>query len=201
MSSDASSTSTPTTLRDHLAAALDAARPDLAARLADEPQAHLDLVALARDARGETDTLLRAAVGSARAAGCTWEQVGVVLGMTRQAAQQRYGRGDGAVPTHTPTAGGPRTMMLAPLSAFNEMRVLDRAGRHGWHSVGYGALFHVVEHSDVQWEHARTGIAARPRGEGWQRVGGGWVLWSYWARPLDAPALPGPDDVRELLAV
>ncbi len=188
------------TLRDHLAAALDRAEPGLSRRLADEPQAHLDLVALARDAHGETDALLRAAVSSARAAGCTWEQVGSVLGITKQAAQQRYTRSD-ELEDRPPSVGGPRTMTLAPLSAFNEMRVLDRAGRHGWHSVGYGALFHVVEHSPVQWEHMRTGIATRPRGEGWQRIGGGWVLWSYWARPLDAPAVPGPDDVRELLGV
>ncbi|WP_199421486.1 hypothetical protein [Actinotalea solisilvae] len=186
-------------LRDHLAAALDAAEPGLAARLADDPAAHLDLVALARDARGETDVLLAAAVASARAAGCTWEQVGGVLGMTKQAAQQRYGRRD-ELSVPVPPSDGPRTMTLAPLSAVNEMRVLDRAGRHGWHSVGYGALFHVVERSDVQWEHARTGILSRPRGDGWERVGGGWVLWSYWARPTSAPALPGPDDVLELLA-
>lgn len=191
---------TTPTLREHLAAALDAAEPGLAARLADDPAAHLDLVALARDARSETDVLLGAAVASARAAGCTWEQVGGVLGMTKQAAQQRYGRRDElAVPE--PASAGPRTMTLAPLSAFNEMRVLERAGRHGWHSVGYGALFHVVERSEVQWEHARTGIASRPRGDGWERVGGGWVLWSYWARPTSEPALPGPDDVLELLAV
>ena len=186
----------PITLRDHLALALDAARPGLAARLADDPRAHLDLVALANEAHGEAGVLLGAAVLSARAAGCTWEEVGAVLGITRQAAQQRSGGRDAV-----PVADGPRTMTLSPLSAFTEMRVLDRAGRHGWHSIDYGPLYHVVERSEVQWEHARTGLAARPRGKGWERIGAGWGLWSYWARPVDGPALPGPEDVRELLAV
>ena len=69
--------------------ALDQARPDLAPRLQDDPAAYLELVTLARDAHSETGELLRAAVVSARRAGCTWEQVGGVLGMTKQAAQDR----------------------------------------------------------------------------------------------------------------
>lgn len=183
------------TLRDHLAAALEAAAPGLAARLDTDPQAHLDLVGVARDAQNETEVLLRATVDSARGAGCTWEQIGGVLGMTRQAAQQRYGRRAEDLETT-----GPHTMTLAPLSAFNEMRVLERAGRHGWHSIGYGPLFHVVSHSEHQWEHLRTTIlTGPPAGEGWQRIGAGWGWWSYYTRPLKTDALPGPDDVRELL--
>ncbi|SDB89161.1 hypothetical protein SAMN05216410_0724 [Sanguibacter gelidistatuariae] len=184
------------TLRDHLAAALDAAAPGLTARLDTDPQAHLDLVAVVRDAQSETDALLRATVDSARGAGCTWDQIGGVLGMTRQAAQQRYGRRNEGLDTT-----GPHTMTLAPLTAFNEMRVLERAGRHGWHSIGYGPLFHVVAHSEQQWQHLRTTILSKaPLGEGWKQIGAGWGWWSYYARPLEAVALPGPDDVRELLA-
>lgn len=32
------------------------------------------------------------AVGKARAAGCSWEQIGVALGLTRQGARQRYSK-------------------------------------------------------------------------------------------------------------
>ncbi|PFG34551.1 hypothetical protein [Sanguibacter antarcticus] len=183
------------TLRDHLAAALDAAAPGVDARLDTDPQAHLDLVAVTQKATTETDALLRAAVDSARGAGCTWEQIGGVLGMTRQAAQQRYGRRSEDL-----VATGPHTMTLAPLTAFNEMRVLERAGHHGWHSIGYGAFFHVVTHSEQQWEHARTTFrSGAPSGEGWEKVGAGWGWWTYYARPLTSTALPGPDDVRDLL--
>lgn len=186
----------PRTLRDHLAAALDAAAPGLAERLDTDPQAHLDLVAVARDAQAETDVLLRATVDSARSAGCTWDQIGGVLGMTRQAAQQRYGRRT----EDAATDAGPHTMTLAPLSAFNEMRVLERAGRHGWHSIGYGPLFHVVTRSEHQWQHARTTVlSGAPSGDGWQKIGTGWGWWAYYARPLKTSALPGPDDVRALL--
>ena len=118
--------------------------------------------------------------------------------MTRQAAQQRYGRRSDDLDEDI-TAAGPHTMTLAPLSAFNEMRVLERAGRHGWHSIGYGPLFHVVAHSEHQWQHLRTTIlSGAPAGDGWQKIGTGWGWWSYYARPLKDAALPGPDDVREL---
>lgn len=189
-------TDAPQSLRDHLAAALAAAEPTLAGRLEEDPQAHLDLLRLALDARSETDVLVRAAVGSARSAGCTWEQVGTVLGMTRQAAQQRYGRRDDA----GVEPGPHRTMTLAPLTAFNEMRVLERAGRYGWHCVAYGALFHVVEESDQQWEHHRaTGLHPLRGGDGWQRIGNGWFPWTYYKRPLGVPPLPGPVSAADLL--
>lgn len=188
----------PRSLRDHLAAALDAAAPELAQRLDTETGAHLDLVAIARDAHDETATLLRAAVSSARGVGCTWEQVGTVLGMSRQAAQQRFGARDEVPPPPADRSG--RTLTLTPLNAFNEMRVLTRAGRHGWHTIGFGTLFHTVARSDRQWEHYRGGfMAGPPAGEGWQRVGSGWGPWTYYTRPVDAPALPGLDDAVEIM--
>lgn len=182
-------------LRDHLARALDEYDPALGARLGQDAQAHLELVALARAARTETDVLLGAAVTSARRAGCTWEQVGAILGMTRQAAQQRYRRPD--TPEDDAPAGAERRTLFS-LTAMNEMAVLARAGLYGWHSVGYGPLFHTLERDHRQWEHART-VGRLPTGEGWQQVGSGWTWWRYWARPLDRAALPeNPSDATLL---
>jgi hypothetical protein len=45
----------------------------------------------ALDVRRRADVVLAAAVDAARAAGCTWQQVGDVLGTSRQAAFQRFG--------------------------------------------------------------------------------------------------------------
>ena len=187
------------TLRDVLAAALDQARPDLAPRLQDDPAAYLELVTLARDAHSETGELLRAAALSARGAGCTWEQIGAVLGMSKQAAHQRYGAPD----EPDVAAGGPaRRATLTPVTAFNEMRVLERAGRYGWHGVAFGPLYFVVEESNQQWEHHRGYIGTGPlrEGAGWQRIGQ-WGWWVYYKRPLGAPPLPGLDDVHDLLLV
>jgi hypothetical protein len=60
------------------------------ARLAD-PQALLGIAA-ARDACQQAEAALRAAVARARQAGHPWSSVAVILGGTRQAAQQRFSR-------------------------------------------------------------------------------------------------------------
>lgn len=193
-------------LRDLLAGALDQARPDLAGRLQDDPAAYLELVTLARDARSETDELLHAAVVSARRAGCTWEQVGGVLGMTRQAVQQRFGRDADAADADAadavaaeaaaaagPTRPAPERRTLAPVTAFTEMAALRRLGRFGWHAVWFGALYFDLERTDRQWEHRRQLVwQGRPEGPGWQPFGPGWFPWAYFARPLDEPALVPP---------
>jgi hypothetical protein len=73
--------------------------------------------------------------------------------MSRQAAQQRYGGEDSSLPR----TGG-KTLRLAPLTSVTEMRILERAGRYGWHSIGFGTLLRIVEKSDLQWEHRRVRV-------------------------------------------
>jgi hypothetical protein len=46
----------------------------------------------ATEAREAAEAELRAAVAAARAAGDTWDAIGVALGTTRQAAYQRFGK-------------------------------------------------------------------------------------------------------------
>ncbi len=193
--------------------------PTLAARLVTEPDAHLELVDLTARTDGEVAQILQGAVTAARAAGASWAAIGETLGTTRQAAQQRFGRADApdhgtpaATPDHgTPAATAPATAddaagtadagsdvperrRIVGLTAFNEMDVLADAGRHGWHSVGFGALYHDVERSPVQWEHQRTNLLDRYRlepGAGWHPIRGLWFPWRYFARPTDRPAEPG----------
>lgn len=66
--------------------------PTLAGRLESEPESYLDLVALTFRSSEEIARLLQASVTSARLAGLSWERIGQRLGMSRQAAQQRFGR-------------------------------------------------------------------------------------------------------------
>lgn len=70
-----------------MAAALRRQLAGLSARASDGDTAPLvELQALA----GEIDAALAASVSAARAAGHTWASIGGELGMTRQAAQQRW---------------------------------------------------------------------------------------------------------------
>ena len=124
----------------------------------------------------------------------------------RQAVQQRFGRDADAADADAadavaaeaaaaagPTRPAPERRTLAPVTAFTEMAALRRLGRFGWHAVWFGALYFDLERTDRQWEHRRQLVwQGRPEGPGWQPFGPGWFPWSYFARPLDEPALVPP---------
>ncbi len=105
--------------------------------------------------------------------------------MSRQAAQQRFGRTDES----DPSAG---RRVLGPVTALTEMAELRLAGQRGWHSVELSAFRHVVEPSATQWEHRRVAMLGtahtRLESEGWQVIGT-WFPWVYLKRDLGIPAL------------
>ncbi|MFI5426761.1 AMP-binding protein [Aeromicrobium sp. UC242_57] len=121
-------------LADLIARAVARADPTIERRLEQEPQAHLDLVVLTRRAQEVTNDLLHDAVASARAAGASWEAIGSALGMSRQAAQQRFGRRPEPIP------GTAEHRQIVGLTAFNEIEQLNAWGRHGWHSIPLRAV-------------------------------------------------------------
>lgn len=174
-------------LRHALSDAIAAADPSLAGRLEHDPSSYLDLIDLTARSAEEIAQLLQLSVTSARQAGLSWERIGQQLGMSRQAAQQRFGRVvDGIV---TPSSDEIRR--ISPLTAFDEMEELAAAGRTGWHSIGYGMYFHDLIQSDEQWEHLRVVAFASSRrameSEGWHRIGLMWFPWAYYARPTGKP--------------
>ncbi|WP_154606164.1 hypothetical protein [Arthrobacter sp. AQ5-05] len=174
-------------LRVALSQVISAVEPTLAGRLESEPDSYLDLISLTYRSSEEIAELLQSAVTSARLAGLSWERIGQRLGMTRQAAQQRFGRVLESADTHL--FGEKRR--LFPVTAFDEMEALAEAGRSGWHSVGYGMYFHNLVRADEQWEHLRVAAFGANRRalelEGWQRIGAMWFPWAYYARPTGKP--------------
>lgn len=181
-------------IREGIAAAVLGAPEGLAESLEHDPHGYLRLVDASRVGAEESSRLLREAVQGARAAGHSWDAVGRVLGVSRQAAQQRFaGKPAGGASPSVPPAGGPdapERRTLGGLSAFNEMAALEEAGRDGWHIVGYGPFFHEVEASDHPWEHCRVTLPSgarhrRMESEGWIPVGAGWFPWRYYKRPVE----------------
>jgi hypothetical protein len=184
-------------IREAVAAAVTTGRDDLVEALETDPQSYLVLLEAAQVGATETTRLLREAVTSARNAGHSWEAIGGVLGISRQAAQQRFGGTTGPEP-------GRNQKVLFPLTAFTEMAALEKAGREGWQLVDFGTLRHVVEASDQQWEHRRVPLAVGPRRrrleeEGWQAVGS-WLPWQYYKRPLGIPPEPATEPDRVVVA-
>jgi hypothetical protein len=161
-----------------------------------DPDAALLMVAASAVAAEEAGRLLRQSITGARAAGHSWEVLGRLLGISRQAAQQRFGAAVAAAKGSVPD-GGPTRRVLRPLHAFNEMEALEKEGRRGWHAVDYGYLFHLVEASPDKWEHRRLWWPSRRRRRAMQERGWEPVVpsdfdspWAYYKRRLDEPADP-----------
>lgn len=146
-----------------------------------EPE-HLGLVRRAADADAVVSRILSQAVSSARADGHSWAAIGEVLGLSRQAVQQRFGAAL-AEPAE------PEQRRLGPVTALDELPELALAGRQGWRTVGAGMMFHLVERTDTQWETRRVlwrKPAAAYQREGWQ-VAVRAFPWLYLVRDLGLP--------------
>ncbi|WP_394554624.1 hypothetical protein ACDF64_07850 [Agromyces sp. MMS24-JH15] len=159
---------------------------------------HLALIRASADAEREVRTILRQAVESARSGGVSWSSIGAELGMSRQAAQQRFGDGGRADASGEPfdpaanssgaddSGDGPEYRWLGPVTAFDEMAELDLAGKAGWHTVEAGMLRHRMVLTDTQWEHKRVigrGPTRREAAEGWV-VGCQFFPWVYLVRDV-----------------
>ncbi len=137
---------TRTVIRTGIATIISEVEPGIQRTLDDDRDAYLRLIAVASEIHAEAGHTLRDSVLSARTAGLSWERIGEVLQISRQAAQQRFGA--------PASPAGDRVWRLYPVTAFDEMKRLDEVGKHGWHSVGFGTLYHDLEHTDLQWSTA-----------------------------------------------
>lgn len=144
---------------------------------------HLRLVSASARAEGEARALLQRSVESARAGGASWARIGSALGMSRQAAQQRFG----VQPQGADLPAEER--WLAPVTAFDELPELEAAGRLGWRTVEAGMLAHRMVRTDTQWEHRRIlwrGSLERERRAGW-KLGCRAFPWIYLVRDRGVP--------------
>lgn len=201
-------------VRDTLAKVIDESTPGLIDRLGSDPKAYADLIAVTHLVSEEADQLLRETIISARHSGLNWEQIGDVLGISRQAAQQKFSAPvDSSLDVHSSTVQdlspippatntlnysalppvGTQVTIDASYSGDSEdVKLLNRAGQYGWHGVAFTAETWTLEFDNRQWQHLSS-FAKEPYGGGWQRIGR--FLWSvWWARPTNLPILPGNPD-------
>lgn len=150
---------------------------------APDPTDALGVVRHTAEAEAITSALLHQSVASARSAGHSWAAIGTTLGMTRQAAQKRFGGSSEAV-------DGAEERTLGPVTAFDEMRELEIAGRKGWRTVGAGMLHHRMVRTSTQWEHRRVAWVKSPsryEKDGWQ-IAIRFFPWIYLVRDTGRPA-------------
>ena len=153
-----------------------------------DPGAFLRLTGASTDALRLCERLQVEAVQQARRANSSWSELGAVLGMTRQAAQQRFG------PEVVPQDGPNGIKRISWATAFDEMRILKLIGAAGYHLVRVGGMSLEFESSPMAWEHLRAESMAPERlaaltEQGWVFVGR-WFPFSYLKRQLDHAPLP-----------
>jgi hypothetical protein len=164
----------------------------------DVEQAILSYAGLVKDSETNTASLLglveatseavelcgklqRAVVHQARRSDIPWSDIGAVMGITRQAAQQRFASEDAP----QPLAKGIRRIPGA--TGLNEMQILETEGKAGYHLVDFGPMYISVMSSNDKWEHRRLlslnieSRRARMEAEGWTYVGS-WFPFHYFRR-------------------
>jgi hypothetical protein len=169
-------------------------RSGLQKLVSEVPNQHagLELVEFTNLLAEEAALLRDEAVSAARHQKISWAAIGDRLGMTRQAAQQRFGHPAPADPSTTADpANAPvgSVWRLSPITAFDELDLLAQYGAQGWHSVGFGPFYHDMVKDSRPWEHRRVPVFGGPsraklEAEGWTLIGDLWFPWSYYARPV-----------------
>jgi hypothetical protein len=122
-------------------------------------------------------------IDAGRRAGMSWSEIGAALGISKQAAQQRFGS------TEDSESGADGEIVISGATAFNEVRLLREEGAKGHELVRTGPLKLVFRATRRPWEHARV-VAVTPslavaqlHGRSWQHVSS-WFPFHYFKRPL-----------------
>ena len=120
-------------------------------------------------------------IDAARRAGMSWVDIGALLGISKQAAQQRFG---GQRDADEP----PATAIVARLGTAprTEQQILADHGAAGRELIDVGTFRLVFQQSDRAWQHLRTVrplAADRVAAEHWQPAGR-WFVFHYYKRAV-----------------
>ena len=124
-------------------------------------------------------------IDAARRTGMSWTEIGEVLGISKQAAQQRF-----KSPQEQDLAGddGEEIVRLGA-TAFNEMSILRAEGAKGNELIRTGALTLVFRPTTTVWEYRRkigtAAVTAEMKRAGWIYVSS-WLPFHYFKRSMPA---------------
>ncbi len=125
-------------------------------------------------------------IDAGRRAGMSWTELGEALGISKQAAQQRF-RSAADADDGAPDGEADAIEVRLGATAFNEVRILREEGAKGNELIGTGVLKLLFRRSDRRWEHRRVDAVSAPvdamAREGWIHVSS-WFLFHYFKRPV-----------------
>lgn len=143
-----------------------------------------EMIVAAHIVADESRLALHRWIDAGRRASLSWADIGGLVGISRQAAQQRFG-GDGT--RDAPGTAGAELVVLKGATAFNEVAMLEREGREGNELVSVGLFKLVFRQTGQLWEHRRLtapGLSeARQEldAQGWKYVAS-WYPFHYLKR-------------------
>jgi hypothetical protein len=149
------------------------------------PDDYAAMIVAAHIAADESRLSLHRWVDAGRRAGMSWTDIGALIGVSKQGAQQRFGGAgeDGAA------SGADQISVRLGATAFNEVGMLREEGLKGRELIGTGALALTFRQTDRAWEHCRiAGIdpdVAAMNDQGWTYVSS-WFVFHYFKRPAGA---------------
>ncbi|MES2322465.1 MAG: hypothetical protein V4633_09400 [Pseudomonadota bacterium] len=164
----------------------------LAREIDNDPGGFLRLTGVSTEALQTCEGLQKEAVQQARRADHSWAEIGALLGISRQAVQQRF------APDVTGEAEIKGKRRISWSTSENEMEILKTVGRAGYHLVGLGGVSMDVEQSTSPWEHRREVSSeieakqAKIAAEGWEYVGR-WFPFHYFKRMLNEKMTPSSE--------
>jgi len=215
-------------LRNGLEQLVDSVTPGLPARLAADPAAHDEYLAVLGLVVAESETMLADAVLAARNSGRTWSQIAGALGLDRAAVQARFtGNTPNVTQIGTTLIAAPNDGDLAPVPAqtpgfrlgdvrrvqfskFGRVADLNLLGVYGWQVISveltsdWNGAIATAQLDNQQWEYQVTSRRKKlPEGIGWLPIEGpgAWAGAVYWGRPTGQPVRPGNPEPVALLGI
>ncbi|MBX7481481.1 hypothetical protein [Qipengyuania qiaonensis] len=127
----------------------------------------------------------RAALGrwvdAGRRAGLSWAEIGAILGISRQAAQQRFRPEENGILADAPG----EEVVRYGANAFNEMAILREEGARGRELMRIGFLMLSFRDTGRAWEYCRriggSGTSRAMEADGWAHVAN-WGPLAYFKR-------------------
>lgn len=125
-------------------------------------------------------------IDAARRTGLSWSEIGETLGISKQAAQQRF---KATEPDEEAVHPDGEKIVRLGATAFNEMRILREEGAKGYELVDTGVLKLVFRPTDRKWEYRRSigGNFGHPENnaDGWIYVSS-WLPFHYFKRAMES---------------
>jgi len=144
------------------------------------------LIEAAHIVDGESTQSLKRWVDAGRRAGLSWSTIGVTLGISRQAAQQRFG----GAPTadSRPPQDDIGILVRTGVTAFNEVQILKEEGEAGRELVDGTWLTLYFRQTDHRCENIRVasllpGTKERYEEQSWTHALT-WYPYRYFTRPV-----------------